>query len=243
MEQLLATGLIAFVCFFIRAATGFGSSLIATPLLAIYLPFHQVVILMLLLEALANIILSRIGKTDIVWPEFKSLILGSLLGLPIGIFLLVKLPQSALLIMVGVVIAAFGLQHVLGWKVVKTLSPKWAPVAGFAGGAISGAFGTGGPPYVIYLSNRELNKSQIRGTLSLIFMIQGNIRMITFLLAGIVVPGILLQALAGFTGLLLGLKVGNVVHHRMNDKELFKALGILLVLNGIMAVANGWMKM
>jgi hypothetical protein len=57
----------------------------------------------------------------------------------------------------------------------------WTGPAGFFGAMIGVIFGTGGPFYVIYFSLRQLDKSELRATVATGFMIDGGLRLISFL--------------------------------------------------------------
>ncbi len=50
---------------------------------------------------------------------------------------------------------------------------------------IGALFGTGGPPYVVYLTHRLHDKTEFRGTLSGLFMLDGTLRVVTFLYMGL----------------------------------------------------------
>ena len=56
---------------------------------------------------------------------------------------------------------------------------------GLIGGLVGALFGTGGPPYVIYLTHRIKDKSQLRATFSGLFMVDGSIRIATFVVSGL----------------------------------------------------------
>ena len=65
------------------------------------------------------------------------------------------------------------------------VSPRWAWVAGLAGGITSTLFGAGGPPYAIYLSQRGLTKAQFRATLGFATLTSISLRLIAFVLTGL----------------------------------------------------------
>ena len=76
----------------------------------------------------------------------------------------------------------------------------------------SSLFGAGGPPYVIYLSQRGLSKEEFRATLGLVTMTSISLRVVAFLLTGLLLdPDVWRAALvvvpAALAGIWLGKKI------------------------------------
>src|SRR5215510_2859145 len=67
----------------------------------------------------------------------------------------------------------------------RLIAGGWGWVAGFVGGVTSALFGAGGPPYVIYLSQRGLSKEAFRATLGIVTMTSISVRVIAFFLTGL----------------------------------------------------------
>jgi uncharacterized membrane protein YfcA len=55
--------------YFIRGITGFGSGLIAVPLLALILPLQTVVPLVLVPDFCASLVMSHKARTNVQWNE------------------------------------------------------------------------------------------------------------------------------------------------------------------------------
>ncbi|MGD8590683.1 MAG: sulfite exporter TauE/SafE family protein, partial [Chromatiales bacterium] len=157
---ILLSGLILFIAYFIRGISGFGSGLVAIPLLAHLLPLQFVVPWVLLLDFTASLALGgrRQDRRAINWREISWLMPTTLLGILIGAALLVNLPKSPLLIGLGIFVGVFGLRSLLFVHGDRKVSLWWSLPTGLLGGIVGAMFGTGGPPYVIYLSRRIQNK-------------------------------------------------------------------------------------
>jgi hypothetical protein len=232
-EILLAAGLIVLVAYFIRGVSGFGSGLVAVPLLAHFLPLTFVVPLILVTDFLASVALGTHTRKHARWDEVKPLILFSILGVLAGTTLLVSLPQAPLLATLGVFVLLFGARSVLNLHGTRTISRRWAIPAGLAGGAIGALFGTGGPPYVIYLNHRVHDKGELRATFSILFLIEGGLRIAVFLVAGLLLHVELLFAiLAALPLVALGLFLGNRVHIGLSPLQMQRLIGIMLLVSG-----------
>lgn len=231
---------ICFFAYFVRGVSGFGSGLIATPLLAHLLPLPTVVPLMLILDFTANIAMTGATKGEADWPELKPLLAAGLIGVPIGAFLLVKVPPAYLFLSLGPLIIAFGLRSALGIQNTRPLARLWALPAGIAGGSISGAFGTGGPPYVIYLTRRLKDKNALRATITRLFLVEGGLRLVVFAALGLLlVANVWQMALVGWVAMAAGLWLGGKAHLKMSNAQIFRVIGWLLVLSGVSLVVKG----
>jgi uncharacterized membrane protein YfcA len=225
----------------LRGITGFGSGLIAIPLLAHFLPLTFVVPLLLVLDFTASIVLSRHTRLQVRWDEIRFLLPASVVGILLGAFLLVNLPREPLLVALGLFVIFFGLRYVFNVHGEKPVSRWWALPTGLSGGLIGALFGTGGPPFVVYLSHRLHDKTQLRGTLSGLFMLDGALRIITFLFFGLLLQTEMLTALLLALPLMgLGLYLGNRVHLGITHRQQLAIIGGLLLLSGGSLLWKAW---
>ena len=88
-DHYLAIVIILPGAYFIRGITGFGSGLIAIPLLAHFLPLSFVVPMMLVLDLVASIALTRHTRLLVHWDEIGRLIPPALAGMLAGAVLLI----------------------------------------------------------------------------------------------------------------------------------------------------------
>lgn len=240
-EIYLAAFFILLLAYFLRGITGFGSGLIAIPLLAHFLPLTFVVPLLLVLDFTASIVLSRHTRLQVRWDEIRFLLPASVVGILLGAFLLVNLPREPLLVALGLFVIFFGLRYVFNVHGEKPVSRWWALPTGLSGGLIGALFGTGGPPFVVYLSHRLHDKTQLRGTLSGLFMLDGALRIITFLFFGLLLQTEMLTALLLALPLMgLGLYLGNRVHLGITHRQQLAIIGGLLLLSGGSLLWKAW---
>ena len=233
IETYLAAFFILLSAYFIRGITGFGSGLIAIPLLAHFLPLTFVVPMMLALDFIASLMLIRHTRLEVRWDEIRLLIPASIAGMLIGALLLVNLPREPLLIGLGLFVIFFGLRYLFNIHGENPVSRWWSLPTGFSGGLIGAMFGTGGPPYVVYLSHRLHDKTQLRGTLTGLFMLEGALRIVTFLLMSLLLQDNMLEAIMLSLPLVaLGLYLGNRVHLGISRRQQLALIGLLLLVSG-----------
>ena len=240
-EILLLAGSIVLVAYFIRGISGFGSGLIAVPLLALFLPLTFVVPMILVTDFSAALALGTHTRRHVRWDEIRPLLPFSLIGIVAGVTLLINLPKAPLLATLGLFVLAFGLRSVLNLHGTDSISRRWAAPAGLFGGMVGALFGTGGPPYVIYLNHRLRDKGELRATFSGLFILEGGVRIVTFLIAGLLLDIKLLFAiLAALPLVALGLFLGNRVHIGLAPAQMQRLLGGLLLISGTSLLWRSW---
>ena len=232
-ETYLAAFFILLLAYFLRGITGFGSGLIAIPLLAHFLPLTFVVPMVLVLDLVASIVLSSHTHLQVRWDEIRTLLPTSIVGILIGSYMLISLPREPLLVSLGLFVIFFGLRYVFNVHSEKPISRWWSVPTGFSGGLIGALFGTGGPPFVVYLSHRLHDKTQLRGTLSGLFLLDGAFRLITFLSLGLLIQSDMFSALLlGLPIMGIGLYLGNKVHLGITHRQQLAIIGGLLLVSG-----------
>lgn len=221
--------------YFIRGITGFGSGLISVPLLALSQPLQFAVPLVLALDFTASVILGGTNSKKANWGEIRLLVPAGMIGACIGAAALLTLPTRPVLIALGAFTIFFGVGNIFGLRPEGRLSRVWAVPAGLVGGSAGALFGTGGPPYIIYLTRRLMDKGEVRATFSWLFAIDGGFRLGIFLFAGLLFDTKLQMAyLLGLAPMALGLYIGNKVHLDMTSGGMLRVVGTLLVLSGLM---------
>lgn len=200
------------------------------PLLAHFLPLQFVVPFVLVLDFSASIALGGKGRQHINWQELKPLLPFGAIGVFIGVSMLIHMPREPLLIGLGIFVLIFGLRTLLNIHGEKPISRLWAIPTGLTGGTVGALFGTGGPPYIIYLSHRLKDKAELRATFSGLFTFEGGLRLISFLATGLLLQAGMLNALlAALPVMALGLYLGHRVHLGISSPQMLRLVGLLLV--------------
>lgn len=221
------------VAYFVRGVAGFGSGLIAIPLLLLYkLPLLSAVPMVVLLDYLASAGQGVKNRAEIRWREVAYLLPFSLLGVGLAVYLFTAVEAAALTGALAVFIVVYGAYTVLVNSPPRGGSRAWAGPAGAFGGLIGTLFGTGGPFYVAYLHARGLEKSAFRATFACIFLLDGASRLGAYIWSGfynydsMLLIGLMLPVMA------LSLYAGGHVHVRISQTGFKRTIGLLLVVSG-----------
>ncbi|MGP1609248.1 MAG: TSUP family transporter, partial [Burkholderiales bacterium] len=184
-QILILAPLIVFVAYVVMGISGFGSTLIAVPLLAHLFPLQFVVPFFVLLDCVGAFNMGLRLRADVMRHEIVLLLLFMALGMVAGVYVLVHVNPELLLGGLGVFVVIFGVSYVVKSGSGMPL-PHWigAPL-GFFGGATSAMFGIGGPIYVFFLTGRKATPTQIRATMPVIFMFTTVARIVLFIVASL----------------------------------------------------------
>jgi len=222
--------LAAYVIF---AVSGFGSTLIAIPLLAHFFPLKFAVPVVVILDAAASFsqgfrLRHELNKRDIL-PLLPFLVVGML----IGVSILVSVPGDILLPILGVLVAAYGLYYAVRRESAFRFGRWTAAPFGLLGGTTSSVFGVGGPFYVMYLVGRGSTPEQIRATMPFIFMFTTVGRILLFSIAGLMNREVLITAALLMPVMFVGLWCGNRLHLSISREHAVPVIGTLLTLSGV----------
>lgn len=234
LVELAAIAAIVLLAYVILGTSGFGSAVVGIPLLAHIMPLRFAVPLVLLLDVVGMLIQGARVRRQINRAELKRLMPFMAVGIVLGTTLLATLPQRALVALLGCLAMGYGLLNLAGRVSTRPLNALWAGPTGVAGGTMGALFGTGGPIYVIYLSRRLPDMTELRATITAVLMVSVATRVVIFAVSGLLQQdGLLLVAGAMLPVMLAGLSIGWRMHARLPQATVRRALYVLLVLSGI----------
>ena len=224
---------IAFLGSIVFGATGFGAALVAMPLATHLVPLPFALALFALADIANSFSVGLEKPNNAVRGEYLRLVPMILLGTAAGVTVLVNLPRAAGMALLGAFVVAYAVYALFPAASQRVIAQGWAWVAGFVGGVTSALFGAGGPPYVIYLSQRGLSKEAFRATLGLITMTSISLRVIAFFLTGLLLdPHVWLAAALAVPAALAGIAVGRRIFLRISRELLARAIAVLLLASG-----------
>ncbi len=229
----IAIALLASTC---QSLTGFGFAPVMTPLLALAWDVKPAVATSIVLGTVNLLLLLPEVRGHVSLSRVSWLMLGFVVGVPPGVFLLERLDADALkAIVAAVVIAAALLLYVsprLGGD-QDTLAGRL--LAGALSGSIGASTSLSAPPVVLYLLGRGLDVPSFRAT-TLVFFIPSNILIILALaVVGRITGDVLLLSAAVLPSLGLGVVAGAWLRRRVRA-ERFRAVVLAVLLATSVAV-------
>ena len=182
--QLVFAVTVVSVAYLVRGIAGFGSGLIAIPLLAQVLPVGVVVPAVGLLDYAASVSHGTRYLQQVAWRDLLPLLPAAVIGVAAALLAFRTLDAHLLRKAMGAFILFYALYTLVNVQPHRQASRWWALPAGGLGGLIGALFGTGGPFYVIYLGLRHLDKTRFRATVAMVFIFDGASRIVGYLAAG-----------------------------------------------------------
>lgn len=233
LSQLLLSVAIIILAFVIRGIAGFGSGLVAIPLLALMLPLSVVVPVVGLLDYIAASGHGVKYRKSISWRTLLPLLPFTLAGIVLALYLFTTVDGALLQKALGLFIMLFAVYTLTSRGREMKGSVYWAVPGGFLGGFISALFGTGGPFYVIYMRLRDLDKQVFRATAAAIFLIDGSSRILGYFISGFYTLDILLMVGVALPVMWLGLYIGGHIHTSLSQRDFQRGISLILIGSGI----------
>jgi uncharacterized membrane protein YfcA len=235
---LVATALAALVAGLARGFSGFGAALIFIPLASAVLgPKLAAPLLMLVDNAMALPLVprawaqvsERAGRREI-----GTLLLGALVGSPLGAWLLLTADPVALRWGMCALVAAMLALLVSGWRYHGPVRLQLSVAVGLVSGFCSGAAQMGGPPVVAYWLGGAIPAARLRANIVLFFAASGLLSFLSYLVAGLLDTALLALALAMApaygAGLWLGSRIFGLASEALFRRACLALIGLAALL-------------
>ena len=229
---------IILVASILQTSTGFGFSILATPfLLLLFKPMEAIQINLILSLFISVALLTKI-KEDIDYGILKRFIIGSTVGLPIGIMVFLFLDVKNLMLGIGLIILGLTLLLLLKFRITQTKG-KDITIGGLSG-MLTSSIGMPGPPLLLYFSGTDTEKAKLRGTTLAFYLF------IYFmsLLIQVIFTGtnktIWLSSLFALPVVFIGLFLGQLLFKLINQNFFRIFTNIILLFTGIYMLIEGW---
>ncbi|MCJ2163932.1 MULTISPECIES: sulfite exporter TauE/SafE family protein [unclassified Pseudodesulfovibrio] len=236
MLELVAIISIVLVAAFLQGLTGFGFGLIALPLLGLFLNIKTCVPLMVLLAVLISLYLSIRLRDSIHLKSIFTLMLATLPGIPLGVYVLKHVSTQTLSIGLGILMILFTSHQLLYKPKSRQLKPIFTVLAGLLSGFLGGSIGAGGPPVIIYTALQPWSKDQVKATLACYFAISGLIIIASHAISGMITHEVLRLYSMSLPALVAGIYLGTLAYKHISDHGYRKLAFILVFLLGLMMI-------
>ena len=222
--NLLALAAIIFLASFVNSVSGFGFGLLAMGLLGGLLDLQTASPTVALLSTVVQIGIFAVYRQSFDLRAVVRLAVGSIIGVPIGIWLLDRVDQTSVLHLLGGLLIAYALYALLNLRLPRIERPALAYPFGLASGILSGLYNIGGPPVVIYGTCRDWPPDAFRSNLQGFFFVSN-----AMVLVGHFVGQHMTQAVVSSTAIavlpaLIGTAIGIVFNRHLLRPTLFRQI-------------------
>jgi len=232
--------IIIFFATIFRSAFGFGESIIAVPLLALFMPLEVAVPLSVFISVtIAGFVVVQDRKKI----HFKSagwLIVYAIIGIPLGLWLLTHVSEAWVKCILGTVIIAFSIYLLTGTrlKALKQDDGRWLFGCALLSGILGGAYGINGPPLVIYGAKRGWTAQHFRATLQAYFLAASLAGVLGYWYSNLITRELMCYFLFALPVLVPAILIGRYINSKMQGSQFFRYSYIVLLLLGTMLLVN-----
>lgn len=229
-----------FIATLVRSTFGFGESLIAVPLLILFIPIEVAVPLSVLISILIAAVVVVQDRNEIHFKSAKWLIIFAIIGLPIGLWLLIYGNENSVKLILGALIIIYSGYSLLSKNEfrLKTDNKVWLFICGFSSGILGGAYGLNGPPLVIYGNLRNWTAKNFRATLQAYFLPVSMIGMLGYWYKGLWSSAVTYYFIISLPVVIPAIFLGRYFNRQLKDGSFLKYVYIGLICIGILLVSQ-----
>jgi len=230
---MIGVATVLFVAAFVRSALGFGDAVVAMPLLAMALGVRTATPLVAFVGPTLSLLILARSWRKVEFRAAGKLIAATLVGIPIGIYGLARLPEAPLKLALGLIILLYGLFGLMRPQARIKEEKAWMPWAlGATAGVLGGAYNTNGPPVVAYGMLRGWPPDSFRATLQGYFLPTGLAILAGHGLAGLWTATVLRSYLYSLPAIVLGVILGGLLAKRLTHAIFAKLVYASLAVMG-----------
>ena len=225
-----------FIASIIRGFNGFGFSATCISLISFIFPTIEIVPIILILEVFVSVFMVPYIWTKIDWKFVFQILLGIIIGTPIGLYLLKFLSPSITHLTICAIVIFFVILQIRGYTNKKINNLPFKILTGSVSGIVNG-FGTlGGMPVSLFLLITKVKPIVIRGSLAAIFFLTDIYAFGLSYFGGIVDLTAIYRTLILIPILPLGVFIGNKLFVKSKEETYRKYVFYFLIVISIIGI-------
>lgn len=222
----------------VRGFSGFGFSLLSITAISLIMPVAEIVPSIFLLEVAASLNLVPGIWREIHWKSLRWLMLGYVVGLPVGTYALINAPADPAQILLGIFVIGTAVLMLRGFRLEQTPGAAASTGTGAASGVLNGAFGIGGPPVVLFYLSTPGAAAIGRASIIFFFLFTDLLGVAYFATQGLVTGQSFVQFVFWMPTLLVGVWIGAHGFRRMNQATFRRWVLVILIALAVLGMAK-----
>ena len=228
--------IIVFIASIIRGFNGFGFSAICISGFSYILPAIEIVPIILALEVAISIFMAPYIWNKIDWKFVFKILLGILIGSPIGLYLLKHLNPQITHLFVCLLIIFFSILLMRGFSNQKINNNYGKFFTGMISGTLNGLTTLGGMPVALFLLITSIQPAVIRGSLAALFFLTDIYAFVLSFFSGIVDMTTIYRVIPLIIILPLGVFIGNKFFVKSKEETYRKVVFYFLIIISITGI-------
>jgi uncharacterized protein len=224
---------------FVHGLAGFGIGLVSLAFLPFVMSPVTAVVLMTVYTVVFSAGMLLPLRGEVAWRALLLLGTGTVLGTPLGVWVLAALPASTLTRLIGITLIAIVLVEWLGFYPERLAGRGWALGAGVAAGIAGGAVGTPGPPVILYTTAQGWSPRAVKGTLQAFFFVNQVAILVGYWWAGLVTADVRRAAVLFVVPAAVALVLGVALFNRVDQASFRRIVFAVLFFSGVVLLVRG----
>ena len=223
----------------VMGLAGFGNALVAMAFLPYFMPPATAIAVLTIYTVVFVIIIFVPVRRHLAPRGVAALLVGTVLGTPLGVWILVACSASTLNRIIGAVLVVVVLLEWAGSYPERLTGRWWGLGAGFVAGLMGGAVGMPGPPVILYATTQGWSPRTIKANLQVFFFVNQAVILAGYWRAGLLTGDVWRLsasfALPAAAGTALGILLFKHVDHASFRRVVFAVLfvsGLVLLTRG-----------
>ncbi len=229
---------IIFAASLIQGMTGFGFSLIAMPILAMFMPLKIIVPILVVCSLGLNLIIFFRLKGQLHLKRILMMLVIGIASTSLGVQLLTVVDEVYLKAGVGILIILSSIVMFKGLHVEFKSKQLTYAVTGFLSGVLNGSVSLSGPPVVLMLVNEGTSKNDFKKNISAFFLALNIFTIPSFLAKGLVTSEVIKLSGIGMVVIIVGALIGIHIGEGIREEK-FKSIVLgMIALMGCMTLVS-----
>jgi uncharacterized membrane protein YfcA len=235
----VAGALVVFLASFVMGLTGFGIALVAMAVLPwLMSPVTAIVVLTVYALVFSLVVVIQLRR-ELTPRALVNLLIGTLAGAPLGVWVLASLPVTALNRLIGLVLVMVVVLELRGVLPTRLVGRAWGLGAGFLAGLIGGAVGTPGPPVIVYATTQGWSPRTMKANTMAFFVANQSVILAGYWGAGLLTRDVATVAATFALPALAGVATGVALFGRLDPVRFRQAVFALLLVSGLVLLVRG----
>jgi uncharacterized protein len=226
-----------------RGFSGFGAAMVFMPVASAVLTPVVATPVLLLTDLISSSLLLRGALAKFSWREVKWIMLGALLGFPLGLEILTRSDPISVRWAASAIILASLIFIASGWRYRGHRTMPLTVGVGVISGAMSGIAQIGNPPILAYWLGVDMPPERMRANLIVYFTVLTMTGVAVFAMKGLMTIEVLGLVAAALPAYAFGMWSGNRVFP-LASKSTFRGIALALIVTSIITglpVLDHWL--
>jgi len=234
-HAFIALSLTVFFAAALQSATGIGFGVIAGPIMLLLLNSGTSIQISIVLNLLIAVLLIRSIRLEFNKAVLINLIIGSVVGLPLGLWIFLNVNIVTLKLLAGSAVlltALLVIRNIIG-NMRSTEHPpsrKGAVISGIVSGAMSGSLAMPGPVVAAWMSAAGVDKRAVRATTLSLFIFSYSAALLLQIPFGGIESATLWTCLKLAPATIAGVYVGKMMVDRLTERVFTWLILLILIL-------------